>query len=246
MELSENSQSISGWFQDSEQKPIQLISKPTSQQDINRQKFSKRSVSMCQHLQDEEQYKSSNFIQAIIDLLLQGRTSSQMLLPNQIMNNNNKIQELKRIMEFLQVNEESKYDTYHQYKQQTDIREISKECIQKQKVQFKIKLNCFNKQILQPLQEINKTNPSTDRQQSCQTNTLKYRRTHIKTDHNQDLGKSSSIHRILNIKEARPRMIKQLNEQQNKQKEFELLQLMIKKHRENVQQYLPKKNKYLR
>ncbi|CAD8059160.1 unnamed protein product [Paramecium sonneborni] len=169
-----------------------------------------------------------------------------MPVPNQIMNNNNKIQELKRIMEFLQVNEQSKYDMYHQFKLQPDNKQESKESIQQQKAQFKIKINCSNKQILQPLQEINHINASTDRQQNCQTNPHKLRRTHLKTDHHQEFVKSSSIHRILNIKEVKPRMIKQLNESQNKQKELELLQLMIEKHRENVQQYLPKKNKYLR
>lgn len=60
---------------------------------------------------------------------------------------------------------------------------------------------------------MNQINASTDRQQNCQTNNIKHRKTHLKTDNNhQDLKKSSSIHRILNIKEVKPRMTKQLNE----------------------------------
>ncbi|CAD8144273.1 unnamed protein product [Paramecium octaurelia] len=169
-----------------------------------------------------------------------------MPLPNHNMNKNNKISELKRIMEFLQVNEQSKYNAYHQYQQNPEVKEERQETIQQPKAQFKIKLNSSNKQILQPLQEMNQINASTDRQQNCQTNHMKHRKTHLKTDHHQEFIKSSSIHRILNIKEVKPRMTKQLNEAQNKQKEFELLQLMIEKHKENVQQYLPKKNRYLR
>ncbi|CAD8144275.1 unnamed protein product [Paramecium octaurelia] len=59
MELSENSQSISGWLQEYDHKAVPPISKPINQQAMHKQKFSKRSVSLCQHRQDQEQYKSS-------------------------------------------------------------------------------------------------------------------------------------------------------------------------------------------
>ncbi|CAD8141423.1 unnamed protein product [Paramecium pentaurelia] len=244
MELSENSQSISGWLQDYDNQIVHQINKPINQLVINKQKFSKRSISLCQHQQDQEQQKSSITQIIFFDLFLQVKNSNQLPLSNQIMNNNIKIQELKRIMEFLQVNEKSKYDAYQQYQRQADNQQ--QETILQSKGQFKIKLNSSNKQILQPQQQIYHINALTDRQLHCQNNNLNHRRVHLKTDHHQEFVKSSSIHKIFSIKEVKPRMTKQMNEVQTKQKEFELLQLMIERHKENVQQYFPKKNRYLR
>ncbi|CAD8136959.1 unnamed protein product [Paramecium octaurelia] len=149
-------------------------------------------------------------------------------------------------MEFLSVNEQSKYDAHQQYQRQPDYQEDNQGAIQLHKGQFKIKLNSSKKQMLQPLQEIHQINAQTDRQLYCRSNNLSQKGTHLKTDNHLDILKSTSIQRILSKREVKPRMTKQLNEAQNKQKELELLQLMIKKHKENVQQYFPKKNRYLR
>ncbi|CAD8181535.1 unnamed protein product [Paramecium octaurelia] len=156
-------------------------------------------------------------------------------------------------MEFLQHNEQYKYDTHRIFnlndpKFQPEVLQI----IEQKKEQFKIRLNQQqNKRMLQPLQEINSTNASTDRQRQSKTNN-QLKRTRLKTDQNVEIQKSNSINRIQSIKDIMPKLIKHneipgsLNKQVI-QKGLEFLQFMVDRHKENVSQcYQQKRQKCLK
>ncbi|CAD8085316.1 unnamed protein product [Paramecium primaurelia] len=233
MQLSHQQLSISGWIHEYDQQSSPHIHQETII-------IEKKCESMLKKIRIRtKQIKYFNF--QLFDLIDQSRNKSQILKPPRVPTNQNKIQELKKVMEFLQHNEQYKYDTHRIFnlndpKFQPEIQQI----IEQKKEQFKIRLNQQqNKRILQPLQEINSTNPITDRQQQSKTNN-QFKRTRLKTDQNLEIQKSNSIHRIQSIKDIMPKILKPnetpgiLNKQVI-QKGLEFLQLMIDRHKENVQ-----------
>ncbi|CAD8094259.1 unnamed protein product [Paramecium sonneborni] len=242
MQLSHQTLSISGWLHEYDQQSSPQIYQVVNQIVNRKQQSQKRSVSLCQRRQDQEQNKST-------DLIDQSRNKSQILRPPKVPTNQNKIQELKKVMEFLQYNEQYKYDTHRVFnlndpKFQPEVQQI----IEQKKEQFKIRLNQQqNKRVLQPLQEINSTNVSTERQQQSKTNN-QFKKTRLKTDQHLEIQKSSSINKIQSIKDIMPKILKTnetpavLNKQVI-QRGLEFLQQMVERHKENVQYHLPKRQK---
>ncbi|CAD8077943.1 unnamed protein product [Paramecium primaurelia] len=238
MQLSQQSLSITGWLHEYDQQ-----NSPQIYQVVNfyvKEDKIKNLINQVYH-----------FI--IPDLIDQSSNKSQILRrPPKVPTTQNKIQELKKVMQFLQYNEQHKYDTHRIFNlNDPKFQPETKLIIQQKKEQFKIKLNQQqNKRQLQPLQEINSTNTSTERQQHNKVNN-QLKKIRFKTDQYYEIQKSNSINRIQSINDIMPKIFKNndipnIPNKQVIQRGLEFLQQMVEKQKENVQHYLPKQQKYIK
>ncbi|CAD8157115.1 unnamed protein product [Paramecium octaurelia] len=244
MQISHQSLSLTGWLHEQDQQNLPQIYQVVNQIVNRKQQAQKRSVSLCQRRQDYEPNKSN--------LIDQTRNQSSIFRPPRVPTTQNKILELKKVMEFLQHNEQYKYDTHRVFNlNDPKFQKETLSIIEQKKEQFKIRLNQQqNKRYLIPLSEINSTNTSTDRQKYSKTKNQQ-KKTHFKTDQQFEIKKSNSTNRIQSIKDIMPKILKH-NETpgtintQVIQKGLEFLQQMVERQKENIQHYLPKQQKYLK
>ncbi|CAK86470.1 unnamed protein product (macronuclear) [Paramecium tetraurelia] len=244
MQISHQSLSLTRWLHEQDQQNSPQIYQVVNQIVNRKQHAQKRSVSLCQRRYDQEPNKSN--------LIDQSRNKSQIFRPPRVPTTQNKILELKKVMEFLQHNQQYKYDTHRTFNlNDPKFQKETLSIIEQKKEQFKIRLNQQqNKRQLQLLSEINSTNISADRRNYSKTkNQLK--KTHFKTDQQIEIKKSNSINRIQSIKDIMPKILKhnEIPGPLNKQvisKGLEFLQQMVERQKENIQHYLPKPQKYLK